>query len=712
MLRPLDEAALAEALRGRRGRRASRASRSPSCTPTSTRRTSARAGELARAAGFAFVALSSRGLAPAPLRPARRDHGRRRLPDAGAARLRRSGWRRTLARRAAVLHDLGRRRWCGRTPSAAATRVVSGPAGGVVGVARTSPRRSAARPCSASTWAAPRPTSAATPARWSGATRPRWPACKLRAPMLDVETVAAGGGSILAFDGLRARVGPASAGADPGPAAYGRGGPATVTDANLVLGRLDPAPVPGGVRAARRRAAGRRPPPAPRLAELAARDGRAERRGGGARASSPSRSSRRPARSAASPPSAASIRATTPWSPSAARPARSPARSPRRSASARCCRPRYASVLSAWGIGQARMRGRSARPGSERPLDAGGLGDGRGAGRAPASAGARPNSPPRAPQADEVERAASICATPKPTPRCPSRSATLDSASAPASRPRTGACSASSSRTSAILIASVEVEAVEAKHAADPRGGRRPSGSAAPSANAGRCSADALPAPLEGPAADRARRHPDLRSRPAGAPIAEADGLIRLVRVGSGAARQRPTADEPRPGHPGALQPPLHGRRRGDGRGAGAHRALGEHQGAAGLLLRPLRRRRRPGRQRAAHAGAPGLDGRQRAGGARAPSECSRPARPSRSTTPTPAAPTCRTSPWSCRCSPTASRARLLRRRARPPRRRRRRSARLDAAVLAHDRRGGRAAGRPADHARRRASWRPRPARR
>ena len=67
---------------------------------------------------------------------------------------------------------------------------------------------------------------------------------RLRAPMVDVETVAAGGGSILHFDGDRARAGPASAGADPGPAAYGRGGPATVTDANLVLGRLDPARFP------------------------------------------------------------------------------------------------------------------------------------------------------------------------------------------------------------------------------------------------------------------------------------------------------------------------------------------------------------------------------------------------------------------------------------------------------------------------------------
>jgi len=56
--------------------------------------------------------------------------------------------------------------------------------------------------------------------------------------MLTVETVAAGGGSICAFDGVRLTVGPRSAGADPGPACYGRGGPATVTDAMVVLGRL------------------------------------------------------------------------------------------------------------------------------------------------------------------------------------------------------------------------------------------------------------------------------------------------------------------------------------------------------------------------------------------------------------------------------------------------------------------------------------------
>jgi 5-oxoprolinase (ATP-hydrolysing) len=61
---------------------------------------------------------------------------------------------------------------------------------------------------------------------------------QLQAPLLPIHTVAAGGGSILRFDGLRLRVGPESAGADPGPAAYRRGGPLTITDANLLLGRL------------------------------------------------------------------------------------------------------------------------------------------------------------------------------------------------------------------------------------------------------------------------------------------------------------------------------------------------------------------------------------------------------------------------------------------------------------------------------------------
>ena len=64
---------------------------------------------------------------------------------------------------------------------------------------------------------------------------------RLRAPMLSIHTVAAGGGSICRFDGSRLRVGPESAGAVPGPAAYRRGGPLTVTDCNVLLGKLNPA---------------------------------------------------------------------------------------------------------------------------------------------------------------------------------------------------------------------------------------------------------------------------------------------------------------------------------------------------------------------------------------------------------------------------------------------------------------------------------------
>ena len=67
---------------------------------------------------------------------------------------------------------------------------------------------------------------------------------RLRAPMLSINTVAAGGGSILSFDGARLRAGPESAGANPGPACYRKGGPLTVTDANLLLGKILPAHFP------------------------------------------------------------------------------------------------------------------------------------------------------------------------------------------------------------------------------------------------------------------------------------------------------------------------------------------------------------------------------------------------------------------------------------------------------------------------------------
>jgi len=63
---------------------------------------------------------------------------------------------------------------------------------------------------------------------------------RVRAPMMSIHSIAAGGGSLIGFDGARLRVGPESAGADPGPVSYRRGGPLTITDANVLLGRIQP----------------------------------------------------------------------------------------------------------------------------------------------------------------------------------------------------------------------------------------------------------------------------------------------------------------------------------------------------------------------------------------------------------------------------------------------------------------------------------------
>ncbi len=71
---------------------------------------------------------------------------------------------------------------------------------------------------------------------------------RLRSPMLRIHTVAAGGGSVCSFEDGRYRVGPRSAGADPGPACYGKGGPLAVTDCNVVLGRAAAGLLSAGVR--------------------------------------------------------------------------------------------------------------------------------------------------------------------------------------------------------------------------------------------------------------------------------------------------------------------------------------------------------------------------------------------------------------------------------------------------------------------------------
>ncbi|MDQ3738666.1 MAG: 5-oxoprolinase, partial [Actinomycetota bacterium] len=117
--------------------------------------------------------------------------------------------------------------------------IVSGPAGGVVGMARVAERAGFGQAIGFDMGGTSTDVSLYT-GRFERTLDSVVAGVRVRAPMLDIHTVAAGGGSILRFDGARYRVGPQSAGADPGPACYRRGGPLTVTDANLVLGRIRP----------------------------------------------------------------------------------------------------------------------------------------------------------------------------------------------------------------------------------------------------------------------------------------------------------------------------------------------------------------------------------------------------------------------------------------------------------------------------------------
>ena len=118
--------------------------------------------------------------------------------------------------------------------------VLSGPAGGVVGMALTAKAAGHPRVIGFDMGGTSTDVSRFDGEVYARADQAAIGGRVLRAPMLDVHTVAAGGGSVLSFDGERARVGPRSAGADPGPACYGRDGPPAVTDANVVLGRIQP----------------------------------------------------------------------------------------------------------------------------------------------------------------------------------------------------------------------------------------------------------------------------------------------------------------------------------------------------------------------------------------------------------------------------------------------------------------------------------------
>ena len=121
--------------------------------------------------------------------------------------------------------------------------ILSGPAGGIVGAARTAGMAGFDRIIGFDMGG-----TSTDVALYDGAFERAFETevagVRMRAPMMAINTVAAGGGSILHYDGARVRVGPDSAGASPGPACYRRGGPLTVTDANVMLGRLQPAHFP------------------------------------------------------------------------------------------------------------------------------------------------------------------------------------------------------------------------------------------------------------------------------------------------------------------------------------------------------------------------------------------------------------------------------------------------------------------------------------
>ena len=121
--------------------------------------------------------------------------------------------------------------------------VLSGPAGGIVGMVRTALEAGHQRVIGFDMGGTSTDVSHYA-GEFERAFETQVAGVRLRAPMMSIHTVAAGGGSIVRFDGGRLRVGPESAGADPGPACYRRGGPLTTTDANLLLGRLQPAHFP------------------------------------------------------------------------------------------------------------------------------------------------------------------------------------------------------------------------------------------------------------------------------------------------------------------------------------------------------------------------------------------------------------------------------------------------------------------------------------
>jgi 5-oxoprolinase (ATP-hydrolysing) len=196
-----------------------------------------RVGELAREAGFTQVSLSHEA-SPLPRIVPRGDTA---VVDAYLSPI----LRRYVEQVAGELPDVrlffmqssGGLAEAGRLQGKDA--ILSGPAGGIVGAARTAAMAGLHRVIGFDMGG-----TSTDVALYAGAFERAFETqvagVRMRAPMMAINTVAAGGGSVLHFDGSRFRVGPDSAGANPGPACYRNGGPLTVTDANVMLGKVQP----------------------------------------------------------------------------------------------------------------------------------------------------------------------------------------------------------------------------------------------------------------------------------------------------------------------------------------------------------------------------------------------------------------------------------------------------------------------------------------
>jgi 5-oxoprolinase (ATP-hydrolysing) len=457
---------------------------------------------------------------------------------------------------------------------------------------------------------------------------------RMRAPMMRVHTVAAGGGSILHAEPGRFRVGPDSAGADPGPACYRRGGPLTVTDANVMLGKLNPDLFPAIFGPGQDQKLDR-DTVAARFAEIAESTGEGR---------SPEEVAEGFVRIAVENMANAIKKISVQRGYDVTRYLLN---SFGGAGGQHACLVADAlgmesilihplsGLLSAYGIGLSRVFA-TRQKALEAVLED--------ASRERLDAALRDlhdeimqELARQGLDTDTVETRTKLHlryeGTDTPLP------VAFDGADLDAARAAFEAAHEAQfgfiTPEKRLMIEAAELEGFEAEPAAAPEEERATSD--APAASERRAPVfsggqmargGGVPPRGAGARQPRARPRPDHRAQPdhrRGARLAGADHRARSRAADPARTPAPRTGDrhaKGRPGAAGGVQQPLHEHRRTDGRGAAEHRAIGQHQGTAGFLLRGVRRGWRAGGQCAAHAGASGLDGPL--GRNRDPAECGR----------------------------------------------------------------------------------------